>query len=196
MVLLVAWTAKLMPLPQGHKIGSNLVENRLPRTHGFLPIQTHRWVPWATIPFGQPAPIGNIRQQDPDWLAERRGEMSGRSIDSDHQIKVRNRGCRLAKVREKRCEIDHVSIEYARQVRGPRAHLQAEKAGPRCIDKIRQMERTQASIHVVALSGVSRPDDTNLETRPPNSFFPVEHFFRCGCYVTALRRDRFERSSM
>ena len=48
--------------------------------------QPHGRVPGIILAVEHPAPIGHPRQQHPDRLAERAGEMRDRGVDRDHQI--------------------------------------------------------------------------------------------------------------
>ena len=65
---------------------------------GGLAEQSHAWVPGRLAAVEQPSPVGSKRQQQPHGPVQRRREMGGEGIDTDHQ-----------------CHIDQVrcGVEYA-----------------------------------------------------------------------------------
>jgi hypothetical protein len=50
--------------------------------------QARRRIPGTVLASEQPAPIGNERQQDPDRLRQRAGEVGDRGVNRDHEIEA------------------------------------------------------------------------------------------------------------
>jgi hypothetical protein len=67
--------------------------------------QPHGRVPRIILAIEQPAPIGHPRQQDPDRLAERTGQMRNRRIHRNHQIERGDGGCGVDEILQKAREL-------------------------------------------------------------------------------------------
>ena len=110
------------------------------RDHGgpvlafLLAEQPHGRIPGIVLAIEHPAPIGHPRQQHPDRLAERAGEMRDRGIDRDHQIeraRRRPRCRRNPRMRAQRSSIASFAALQFLQIGRARAELQARERTPR-----------------------------------------------------------------
>ena len=70
----------------------NVLNDSLPIARLGLSEKFHRWIPRAVIAVSHPAPLASERQQQPDRLAERSGQMRHGCVDADHQIELINDG--------------------------------------------------------------------------------------------------------
>lgn len=75
-------------------------DDAVPVADARLPEQPRAWVPRAVLAREQPAPILDVRQQNPDRLAEGASKMRHRGVDGDHQIELRDDGRGVGKVGE------------------------------------------------------------------------------------------------
>ena len=146
----------------------------------FLAEQPHGRIPGIVLAIEQPAPVGHPRQQHPDRLAQRAGDMRNRRVDGDDEVERADGGGGIDKVLERRREIlDRRFAFQFFQIGRARAVLQARERRARDgkeRSEHRQIERTAG---VVDMIRVARPDDAD-----PQAF----HF--CKPRVPALLRLR------
>ena len=86
----------------------NLIDHALPISPSALAEQSHRRIPRTIASPGQPSPIRRHRQQHPNWLPHRPGQMCHRRIHRNNQIQfmLTKRGCIYQKSFSSRREVD------------------------------------------------------------------------------------------
>ena len=98
-----------------------------PLTRFALPKQPRAWIPGAVVPVEQPAPIGNVRQQNPDRLAQCARKMRDAGVNGYDEIELRYQSGRIRKISELLLEPEHIATRQRLRVTGANFLLQAHK---------------------------------------------------------------------
>jgi hypothetical protein len=99
-----------------------------PRSCFILSKQPGGWVPWAVVAIEQPTPVGEERQQHPDRLCQRTGEMGDAGVHRDHEIQIRNERCGVGESLQRIAEMRKIALIFQyRRVIGADILLQTYK---------------------------------------------------------------------
>jgi hypothetical protein len=89
-------------------------EYAAPIARAGLPENSHGGVPAGVLPSEPPAPVREMRQDDPDRPPERPGEVGNGSVNLNDQIKVHDHGGGIIEVPELRVEIHQIHARRRR----------------------------------------------------------------------------------
>ena len=131
----------------------------------FLPEQLRSRIPRRRLCLLQPAPVAEVRQQNPHWLRHRAGQMRNARIRRDHQVESGNSRSRLCQVAIATRPVGNINIcGQICQLLRRFALLQRD---PRCIHRAQQRQQSfklYASRAVRLVPRIARPGEPNPQT--------------------------------
>src|SRR5262245_1444707 len=171
----------------------------VPGARVVLTEETAGWIPGAVVATEQPAPVGEISQQDPHRLSQCAGKMRDAGIDRDDKIQLRYQRRGVGKIIERVAAIKNIGAPFEKGgVLGANVLLQThERAfGAQGAQKRQEFAQVDGPFAVSLVAGVTRPDQADPGT--PLSLqarLPRRHALRWRGQISSGRRNCFEPRS-